>query len=85
MPLSRPSVSNGGGWVVLHRTGSLGWLFAALAVALVVYGLTLAAAVASGVWFRGVWRPGARRFRLRMLVRNEMPLNVADRKVEKAA
>jgi hypothetical protein len=43
----------------LSVTGSLGWLFAALAVALVVYGLTLAAAVASGVWFRRVWRSDA--------------------------
>ena len=66
-------------------TGSLGWLFAALAVALVVYGLTLAAAVASGVWFRPVWRPGARRSRLRMVMRNETPLGVADRQVEEAA
>ena len=61
------------------------WLFAALAVALVVYGLTLAAAVASGVWCRGVWRPGARGPGMRMLVRNELPLDVGDRQVEKAA
>jgi hypothetical protein len=78
-------IAVGGGWVVLHLTGSLGWLFAALAAALVVYGLTLAAAVASGVWFRRVWRPGAPRSPMRMLKTNEMPLDVADRKVEKAA
>ena len=58
--LLRLLIAVGGGWAVLHLTGSLGWLFAALAVALVVYGLTLAAAVACGVWFRPVWRPGER-------------------------
>jgi len=36
---------------VLALTGSLAWTFAALALALVVYGTTVAAAVASGVWF----------------------------------
>ncbi len=42
-----------GGWAALHLTGSLTWLFAALAAALVVYGVTLGVAVASGGWFRG--------------------------------
>ncbi len=42
-----------GGWLALRLTGSVAWVFAALAFALVVYGTTLAAAVASGVWFRG--------------------------------
>jgi putative MATE family efflux protein len=42
-----------GGWAALHLTGSLAWLFAALAVALLVYGVTLAVAVGSGAWFRG--------------------------------
>ncbi len=41
-----------GGWLALRITGSLAWMFAALSVALVVYGVTLASAVASGVWFR---------------------------------
>jgi putative MATE family efflux protein len=41
-----------GGWLMLHLTGSLGWLFAALALGLVVYGLFLAAAVMSGTWFK---------------------------------
>ena len=45
-------IAVGGGWAVLQTTGSLGWLFAALGAALVVYGVTLAAAVASGAWFR---------------------------------
>ena len=41
-----------GGWVALRVTGSLQWLFAALALGLVVYGVTVLAAVASGAWFR---------------------------------
>ena len=41
-----------GGWLVLSLTGSLSWTFAALALALVVYGVTVATSVASGVWFR---------------------------------
>ncbi len=41
-----------GGWAALRLTGSLGWVFAALAAGLVIYGLTLAAAIASGAWFR---------------------------------
>ena len=56
--LARLILAVGGGWLALRLTGSLTWLFAALAVALVVYGSTLLAAVASGVWFR---EPSARR------------------------
>ncbi len=41
-----------GGWVALRVTGSLQWLFAALALGLVVYGVTVLTAVASGAWFR---------------------------------
>jgi Na+-driven multidrug efflux pump len=44
-------VAIGGGWLVLRATGSLSWLFAALALGLVAYGLTLTAAISSGVWF----------------------------------
>jgi len=50
--LLRLVIAVGGGWVALRLTGSLGWLFAALGLALVTYGLTLSAAVASGAWFR---------------------------------
>jgi Na+-driven multidrug efflux pump len=50
--LVRMLIAVGGGWLVLRMTGSLGWMFAALSLALVVYGTTLAAAVASGAWFR---------------------------------
>jgi putative MATE family efflux protein len=45
-------ISIGGGWLALRLTGSLTWLFAALTLALVVYGSLIAGAVASGVWFR---------------------------------
>jgi len=41
-----------GGWLALRLTGSLDAFFAALALALLVYGLTVFAAVRSGVWFR---------------------------------
>ena len=43
----------GGGWMVLRLTGSLDRMFAALALALVVYGVATASAVASGVWALG--------------------------------
>jgi putative MATE family efflux protein len=46
-----------GGWIAWHITGSLNWLFAMLAAGLVIYGVTLAAAIRSGVWFD----PGERR------------------------
>jgi hypothetical protein len=45
-------IAVGGGWLVLTLTGSLTWAFAALGLALVVYGLTVASAIAFGVWFR---------------------------------
>ena len=44
-------ISVGGGWLALRLTGSLTWLFAALTVALVVYGTIIATAVATGTWF----------------------------------
>jgi putative MATE family efflux protein len=50
--LLRMLIAIGGGWIALRTTGSLGWLFAALSAALVVYGLTLSSAIASGAWFR---------------------------------
>jgi Na+-driven multidrug efflux pump len=49
-------IAVGGAWVALQVTGSLDWVFAALAVALVVYGIGLTAAVASGAWFRTAGR-----------------------------
>jgi putative MATE family efflux protein len=47
----RVLVAIGGGWLALRLTGSLNWLFAALAFGLVVYGVALTAAVKSGAWF----------------------------------
>jgi putative MATE family efflux protein len=57
--LIRLVVAIGGGWIALRLTGSLTFLFAALTIALVIYGAMLAAAIASGVWFRPS-RSGAR-------------------------
>jgi hypothetical protein len=46
-----------GGWLVLRWTGSLPYMFAALAAGLVLYGLIVLIAVVSGGWFRaGYWR-----------------------------
>ena len=49
----RMAIAIGGGWLALRLTGSLAFLFAALALGLVAYGVTVLAAVASGAWFRG--------------------------------
>jgi putative MATE family efflux protein len=48
----RMAVAVGGGWGVLRLTGSLAWCYAALAAGLVVYGVTIAAAIHAGAWFR---------------------------------
>jgi putative MATE family efflux protein len=48
----RMAVGIGGGWLALRLTGSLSWLFAALALGLVLHGTTVLAAVMSGAWFR---------------------------------
>jgi Na+-driven multidrug efflux pump len=50
--LLRLVVAVGGGWLAFRLTGSLQVTFAALAFALVIYGVTLVVAVRSGVWFR---------------------------------
>jgi putative MATE family efflux protein len=50
--LLRLVIAVGGGWAAWHATGSLLWVFASLSLALVLYGATLATAIASGVWFR---------------------------------
>jgi putative MATE family efflux protein len=46
-------IAVGGGYAALHLTGSLTWVFAALALALVAYGTLIAGVLASGAWFRG--------------------------------
>ena len=49
-------IAIGGGWLALRATGSSSWLFAALTLGLVVYGVMLTAAIGSGVWFgRDQW------------------------------
>jgi MATE family, multidrug efflux pump len=48
----RMLVAIAGGWIALRLTGSLYWLFAALAFGLFLHGSVLLAAIASGAWFR---------------------------------
>jgi putative MATE family efflux protein len=50
--LLRLVIAIGGGWIVLHWTGSMRGLFAALALGLFVYGVMLAGAIGSGAWFQ---------------------------------
>ena len=54
--LLRLVIAVGGGWVAVALTGSLAWVFAALAAGLVVYGVVLATAIARGAWFRPACR-----------------------------
>jgi Na+-driven multidrug efflux pump len=49
--VTRFAIAAGGGWLAFHLTGDLVYVFAALAVALAVFGLANAAAVAAGAWF----------------------------------
>jgi MATE family, multidrug efflux pump len=49
--LVRMVIAVAGGWAVLTATASVTWMFGVLGLALVIYGTTLAGAVASGVWF----------------------------------
>jgi putative MATE family efflux protein len=51
--MTRLVIAGGGGWLALRWTGELSYVFAVQALALVVFGLIIAAAVASGAWFRG--------------------------------
>jgi putative MATE family efflux protein len=51
--IARLIIAAGGGWLALRWTGSLTGVFIALSVALATFGLINAAAVASGVWFKG--------------------------------
>lgn len=58
--LVRLVIGIGGGWLVLKLTGSVHWLFAALTVALVIYGVVVTAAIASGVWYKSATDGGKR-------------------------
>jgi Na+-driven multidrug efflux pump len=49
---ARMVIAVGGAWLVLGSSGSLAGAFVALAAALVVYGVTVSGAIATGVWFR---------------------------------
>jgi putative MATE family efflux protein len=48
----RMLVAIGGGFIALHLTGSLQWLFVALALGLFLHGAVLCVAIACGAWFR---------------------------------
>jgi hypothetical protein len=69
----RMLIAIGGGWLALHMTGSLGWMFGALALGLIVYGLLLAAVVGSGGWFRS---ERSANLRAAATVRGPVPSNV---------
>jgi len=47
----RLAIAIGGGWLLLRLTGSINWLFAALALGMVVYGVWLVAVIRAGAWF----------------------------------
>jgi putative MATE family efflux protein len=49
--LLRLVIAAGGGWCALHFTGSLSWLFAALAAGLSVYGIVIPTSILRGGWF----------------------------------
>ena len=51
--MARLLIAAGGGYLALRWTGNLTDVFMALAVALAAFGIINAAAVASGVWFKG--------------------------------
>ena len=55
--LARLVIAAAGGWLVLHWGGDLSHVFLALSVALAVFGLMNAAAIAGGVWFGPIGRP----------------------------
>jgi len=49
--LLRMIVAIGGAWIALKLTGSLGWMFVAIGLALLVYGAGIATAIKLGAWF----------------------------------
>ena len=55
--VARLAVAGGGGWLALRWGGGIESVYAAQAVALVLYGLINAAAVAGGAWFGPLGRP----------------------------
>src|SRR5262249_920068 len=61
---ARLVVAVGGGWLALRWTGEIQGVFAALAGALVVFGLINAFSVAGGAWFRPIAWPRPSSLRL---------------------
>ncbi|MDB5945371.1 MAG: mate efflux family protein [Ramlibacter sp.] len=55
--VARLAVAGGGGWLALRWGGGIVSVYAAQAIALVLYGLINAAAVAGGAWFGPLGRP----------------------------
>ncbi len=51
--ISRMVIAVGGGYLLLRATGSLTFVYAALAAGLAVFGLMIAGAVFGGAWFKG--------------------------------
>jgi putative MATE family efflux protein len=49
--LLRLIIATGGGFLALHLTGSLSWLFGALAAGLLVYGIVIPTSILCGAWF----------------------------------
>ena len=62
----RMLVAIGAGWLALYLTGSLQWLFVAVAVGLFLHGSVLLAAIASGAWFRDPQRGQVRHVTTRL-------------------
>jgi putative MATE family efflux protein len=54
----RMLIAIGGGWLALRVTGSLAWLYAAIALGLVVQGMTVVTAIMAGAWGKGRERSG---------------------------
>jgi hypothetical protein len=50
--LLRLMIATAGGWAAFAVTGSVGAVFAALGVGLVIYGALTGGAIAAGAWFR---------------------------------
>jgi putative MATE family efflux protein len=55
----RMLIAIGGGWLALRLGGSLTWLFAAIALGLVVQGVTVVTAIMAGAWGTSRKRSGA--------------------------
>jgi Na+-driven multidrug efflux pump len=48
----RMLIGLGGGWIALRTTGSVQWLFLALGLGMLTYGVLVTLAVTSGSWFK---------------------------------